>query len=155
MRSIDRRTFLKMAGAGSAVAAASAVPAVGALGAKGRGETLAFRAVAGLPVRPLPTMGTHVVEGSVDVGRGTGMVTSRVLAGHPDHLSDIALPGLSRLIRITDASRQGSRLLLQGMVEDRSQLRPGESSVVRMVVDLAARTVRAPLAGREVLLTLA
>ncbi len=153
MQSMNRRTFLKLAGVGSAAAAAGAAP-VAALVAKNRGA-MQFQAAAGLPGSPWPAYATQIVEGTVDLAKGTGLVTTRVLAGHPGGLSDVALPGLTRLIRITAVSEQDAELRLQGVVEDRSQLQPGESSEVNLVLDRDRREVRTTLAGREVVLNLA
>jgi TAT (twin-arginine translocation) pathway-exported protein len=153
MKSMDRRTFLKLAGAGSAAAAVAAIPAAGALSLTGAGR-LSFRATAGLPAKPLPAYATQVVEGNIELGRGTGSVTSQVFAGHTEGISDIALPGLSRVIRITDVQRQGVVMRLSGVVDDRSSLQRGESAKVEVVVDWAHGTVVAPLAGSRVTLNL-
>src|SRR5437764_15462199 len=100
MDALDRRSFLKVAGAGSASAAGlAALPLMAHLGAQPGGFT--FRGVAGLPEAPLPSYATHVVEGRVDVKNGSGLVTSRVLAGHPEATSLVGLPGLARMIRVT------------------------------------------------------
>jgi hypothetical protein len=48
---------------------------------------LRFRASAGLPRKRLPSYATHLVEGTIDLTAGSGLVTSRVLAGHPDEPS--------------------------------------------------------------------
>ena len=109
----------------------------------------------GLPERPLPSYATQLVEGTVDLARGTGVVTSRVLAGHPEATSDIGLPGLARVIRIVAANAEGARVRLRGLIEDRSQLRPGESPQVEITVDKARGLVQAPFLGRQVELRLA
>jgi len=77
-----------------------------------------------------------------------------VLAGHPEDPSDIALPGMTRLIRITAVAEERAVLHLQGVVEDRSQLLPGESARVRLIVDRDRGEVRTTLAGREAMLQL-
>jgi hypothetical protein len=46
-------------------------------------------------------------EGSVDLTSQSGTVTSRVLAGHPGDTSGIGLPGLSRIIRVTEVQGTG------------------------------------------------
>src|SRR5205823_13660739 len=81
----------------------------GALGDQSGG--FSFRAAGGLPEAPLPSYATQVVEGQVDVARGTGLVTSRVLAGHPGETSLVGLPGLGpddsgdrRGLRASDAA---------------------------------------------------
>ncbi len=153
MNQMNRRTFLKLTGTGSAAAVAAVVPGAGLLEVASANR-LSFRATAGLPARPLPAYATKVLEGSVDLEHGTGIVTSRVLAGHPGANSEIALPGLSRVLRVTSATRRGSEWHLAGLVEDRSQLRPGENPQVEIVIDRNRGIVRAPLAGQEVMLRL-
>ncbi|TME14625.1 MAG: twin-arginine translocation signal domain-containing protein [Chloroflexi bacterium] len=155
MKQMDRRSFLKLAGAGSAAAAAAAaIPIIASTTIRETG-VLRFSASLGLPAPPLPSYATQVVEGSVDLSRGTGLVTSRVLAGHPGATSDIGLPGLARVIRITAATPDGARLRLRGLIEDRSQLRPGESPRVEIIVDRARGLLQAPFLGRAVELKLA
>ena len=155
MKEMDRRGFLKLAGTGSAVAAAAvAMPLIGSSTTTDRG-ILRFSASLGLPERPLPSYATQLVEGTVDLARGTGVVTSRVLAGHPEATSDIGLPGLARVIRIVAANAEGARVRLRGLIEDRSQLRPDENPQVEIIVDKARGLVQAPFLGRQVELRLA
>ena len=153
MKPIDRRTFIKLAGLGSAAAAVANLPAAVVQSVKGSGR-LAFKASAGLPAKPLPAYATQVVEGTVDLNRGIGVVTSQVFAGHAEGVSNIALPGLSRVIRITDAHQQGATTRLTGVIDDRSSLSRGESGRVEILVDRARGLVIAPLAGSQVTLNL-
>src|ERR671924_2364761 len=102
MEQMDRKSFVKLAGAGSAAAAAAAgVPLIGRFVDQDRG-VLRFSASGGLPTSPLPSYATHVVEGTIDLATQSGTVTSRVLAGHPGATTGIGLPGLSRIIRVTE-----------------------------------------------------
>jgi hypothetical protein len=150
MDKMDRKGFVKVAGAGSvAVAAAGGVPLAAQLMQKD-GDTLRFSAKGGLPQGKLPSYATHLVEGSVDLRTGLGAVTSRIVAGHPGEPSLIGLPGLSRVFRITHVEARGERYELGGVVEDRSTLRRGESAKVEIVVDRGKGIVEAPLAGRTV-----
>jgi hypothetical protein len=151
MKELDRKDFLK--GAGSvALAAGAGLPLTKLIERPGH---LTFRAAAGLPHAPLPSYATQVVEGQIDLTRGSGLVTSRVLAGHPGDTSLVGLPGLARVIRVTDVDSDGKQLRLQGVVEDRSQLRRGESHRVEIVVDRERGLVRAPFLGRPLEHTLA
>src|SRR6266852_2864705 len=147
MKGLDRRTFLKLAG-GSSVAVAATVVSGAALRLPGAARYLAFRASAGLPVKPLPSMVTKIVEGHVDLKTGTGIVSSRVLAGYPVP-SQIALPGLTRVVRVTAATQEGESVRLTGIVDDRSQLLRGESPSLEIVIDRKLGTVTARLAGQS------
>lgn len=159
MQSVNRRRFLALTAVGSVGAAvAGAVPAAAA-GRANRvdrpGETsLQVHAAVGLPPGPWPAYATQIVEGRVDLKHGTGLVTSRVLAGHPGNPSAIGLPGTTRLVRITAVSRRGAEYRLQGLVEDRSQLAPGESAQVEFVVDTARNELRTMRDGHETVLRL-
>jgi hypothetical protein len=155
MAQMDRRGFMKLAGAGSVVAAAAAgVPLVSHLASSDHG-VLTFRAAGGLPEKPLPSYATHLVDGTIDLAAGSGVVTSRVVAGHPDDVSMIGLPGLSRVIKISKVDVDGKSYRLRGVVEDRSQLRRGESANVEIIVDQARNLVHLPFAGRPTTLPLA
>jgi len=151
MQQMDRSTFMKLAGAGSV---AAAVPMAGKLATQDQSR-LQFKALGGLPKAPLPSYATHVVEGTVDLTTGTGIVTTRVLAGHPGGTSGVGLPGLARIIRVDRVVAERDEYRLAGVIEDRSQLRRGESAEVEIVVDRKQGVVRAPFAGRQVSLPLA
>ncbi len=154
MKHIDRRGLFKLAGAGSALAAGAALPVVGRLAIQ-ESNVFAFRATLGLPEPPLPSYATYVVEGTVNLLTGTGLVTSRMLAGHPGAESEIGLPGLARIIKVVGVDTQGSRVNVRGVIEDRSQLQPGESAQVELVIDRDRGVVKAPFLGRPVALTIA
>lgn len=150
-RQVDRRTFLKLAGSGSVAVAAAAVSGSAMLPLTSR--PLTFRASAGLPAKPMPSMVTKIVEGRVDMINGTGIVNSQVFVGYPEP-SQIALPGLSRVIRITTATEHAGMVRLTGVVDDRSQLQPGEAPMFQIVVDRVQGLVTMPLAGHNVTLKL-
>jgi hypothetical protein len=141
---------MKLAGASSV---AAAVPMAGTLAAPDQSH-LQFKAVGGLPEAPLPSYATHLIEGTVDLRAGTGIVTTRVLAGHPGGTSGVGLPGLARIIRIEQVESEGDRYRLSGVVEDRSQLRRGETADVEIVVDRKRGVVHASFLGRRVTLPL-
>src|SRR5712691_4302564 len=100
MQTVNRRRFLALATVGSVSAAAVVVPASSPAGGQSDGA-MHFQATVGLPPHPWPAYATQIIEGRVDLKRGTGLVTSRVLAGHPGDPSNVGLPGMTRLIRIT------------------------------------------------------
>ena len=154
MQQVNRRHLFKLAGIGTAMAAAIGVPTVVRL-RNDRQDQFQFRATLGLPEAPLPSYATYVIEGTVDLVAGTGLVASRVLAGSPDAQSNIGLPGLGRIMAITRVEERGSQLVFRGLVQDRSQLQPGESPDVELVVDRASGTIRAPFGRESVVLRLA
>lgn len=154
MQPIRRREFLGMVGTGSAAAAAAAVVPGAALLAGGAAQTVAFHGESGLPARPWPAYATAVVSGSVDLRSGTGLMTSRLLAGQPGNANDIGLPGTIRVVRITRAREAGRQIHLQGVVEDRSSLRPGESAHVTAVIDRSARQLHTTVMGSALSLAL-
>jgi hypothetical protein len=149
MRQLDRKGFLKAVGVGSVAAAGvGGIPLAKRFG-RTAPETVTFRAAGGLPQAPLPAYATHIVDGAIDVAQGTGVVTSRVLAGGPESTSMIGLPGLARVIRVTGVDKRGDTLHLSGLIEDRSQLQKGESAKVGIVLDRKRGVVRAPFLGRD------
>ena len=155
MRQVDRRKFLGLVGAGTAAAAtaASAAPMYSLLGAAASGS-FTFRATGGLPAHPWPAYATALVEGSVDPEADRGVVAYRIVAGQPSQPSDIALPGLTRMVRVTKTVSSGGMLRIEGVVEDRSVLSPGESATMRFVVDRANRQLLTSMAGTEITLDL-
>jgi len=153
MRKLSRREFLKVAGAGSAALAAGGALTTSLLG-HADGRTYAFRAVAGVPRAPLPSYASYVLDGSVDLTTGTGVLRKTVFAGAPDAMSPIALPGLSRSLRVTDVRRQGNSLLVEAVADDPAALTPEESprSVIR--IEPSEGVVLAPFVDTEVVLHL-
>src|SRR5574340_1692551 len=134
MKGINRRRFLQIAGAGSfsaaTASAAVGVPALTAatrLTAASKQGKYTFRAVTGLPSKPLPSYASYVLEGQLDLTTRSGVMMKTVFAGHPESMSTVALPGLSRIMRVTDVQDLGGTFRVKGRVDDRSQLQPGES----------------------------
>ncbi len=155
MDNLNRRRLFKLAGVGSALAATAALPAAARLATQpDKLGSFAFRATLGLPELPLPSYATYVVEGTLDLARGAGLITTRMLAGHPDDPSEIGLPGMTRLIKVTQIDPAGSALNVRGVIEDRSQLQPGESAQVDLRIDRARGVVVAPFGARTVTLAL-
>jgi hypothetical protein len=155
MDNMNRRRLFKLAGAGSAVAVTAALPVVSNVARPSQPDQFGIHAALGLPQPPLPSYATYVLEGTLDVARGVGLLTSRVVAGHPGDPSEIGLPGLTRIIKVTRVDASGPLLTVQGVIEDRSQLMPGESPQVELSVDRARGTVLAPFGNRVVTLNLA
>lgn len=153
MDDMDRRSFLKMVGvtAGS-VTVGAATPGLALMDFSGGSDNIAFRAVAGVPAEPLAAYATYVLEGSVNLVQRTGVLTRTVFAGSPEAMSDIALPGLTRVIRVTDVRRDRALVRITGVIDDRSQLQKGESQTVEAVLDRVRNTVRAPFIGSNFLL---
>jgi len=156
MRQLSRRRFITLAGVGSALLAAtgsgvfrvlekvrsSSAPQ---LTPATRPRTFRFRAVAGLPERPLPSYASFVLEGDIDLAASTGTVTRTVFAGAPQARSTIELPGLARVLRVTGVQGDAASLRIQAAVDDPGALRPGESVTSMIRVDPANGVVVAPL----------
>src|SRR5437763_17067373 len=117
MNKLNRRKFLTLAGVGSAAAAAgAALPGANLLTGGEKAKTFTFRAVVGLPKKPLPAYASYVIEGHVDLAAGSGVLTKAVFAGTPEAMSAVALPGLSRIVRITEVQELGGTLRITGVV---------------------------------------
>ena len=152
MNPVDRRNFLKLAAKGSALAAAAAVlPLSGILEWTSQG-TFKFRAVTGLPRNPLPTYASFVVEGSVDLDRGTGIVTKSLYAGAPQAMSNILFPGTARTIRVTAVDRSANQVRLDGVVDAREALTARENRNVTIVIDTSQKVAHADFLGTAVVL---
>ncbi len=161
MNGINRRRFLQLAGAGSLAAATAGaatvmpvLPKAPQLTAASKGGSFTFRAVAGMPARPLPSYASYVIEGHVDLVTKTGIVTKSVFAGHPEAMSTIALPGMSRIIRIVDVENMGGSFYIKGMIDDRSVLLRGESRNFELRIDPSSGVVLTDFFGSEVQLLL-
>ena len=153
MSKTSRRRFLKMAGIGTAVAAGAAIPPIAkTLGE--RDETITVHAIGGVPAAPLPSYASYVLQGYVDPARKNGMLTRTVMAGAPDGMSDIALPGLSQTLRVTGVAVQDGVLAVHSLVADRSQLLPSESDEIDIWIDRATRSVRVRSGTNEIKLQL-
>ncbi len=161
MNGINRRRFLQLAGAGSlaaATAGAAAVmpvlPSAPRLTAASKEGSFRFRALAGMPTRPLPSYASYVIDGHVDLNTKTGIVTKSVFAGHPEGMSTVALPGLSRIVRIVDVEKLGGSFYIKGVIDDRSQLLQRESRNFKMRIDPSSGIVLTDFFGSEVQLIL-
>jgi hypothetical protein len=153
MQQMRRRNIFKLVGIGSVVAAGAALPIVG-IPRLERPDQMSVRARLGLPEPPLPSYATYMIEGTLNLAKGSGVMTSRVLAGHPDSESEIGLPGLGRVIRVQNVDVRGNLLTVRGVVEDRSQLQLGESADMEFVIDRQQGIMQAPFGGRMVTLEL-
>ena len=154
MQQIRRRRLIKLAGVGTVLAAGIGVPLI-APQAVNQVDFVRFRGTLGLPEPPLPSYATYLIEGTLNLVAGTGMIASRVVAGHPGEPSEIALPGLARIIQVNAVDTRGSQLVVRGVIQDRSQLQPGESPQVELIVDRARGLLYAPFGGRSVTMSLA
>lgn len=150
MKKLDRQGFLKLAGAGSAVAASGALPATGALAGGETARAFTLRAVAPLPARPLAGYASYVLTGHVDVAARTGALAQTVFAGPPEEMSTIGLPGMSRAIRVTDVREIAGVLHITGVVDDRSQLERGESPHMALRIDRARGEATVRFGGAEI-----
>jgi hypothetical protein len=152
MNMVNRRNFLWMAGAAGAVtpvvaALDLAAPVARTTTESTRGDVYTFHAVAALPAQPLPAYASYVLTGHLDPKSGSGTISQTVFAGGPGATSEIAFPGLSRSIRVTDVAQVGDNLNVKGVVDDRSQLRPGETPNVEIQIDRSRGIVSTEFLG--------
>lgn len=154
MKSMDRRDFLKMAGAGVvAVGAGVAIPA-GGFFAWTKKDVLRFRAVTGMPKAPLPAYASYVIEGQVDLKARTGQLAKSIHAGAPEAMSGVVFPGTARSLRVTDVNQAGDSIVITGEIADRSTLLKGESAVLKIAVDRSTGVARADFLGSQVTMKL-
>ena len=155
MTDYNRRDFLKLVGAGTAVAAtvgSGTFATLRLLESKIRGTTMTFRAIAGLPARPLPAYASYVLEGTVDLASGTGVVRRTLFAGAPEAMSSIEFAEIARDLRVTSVDQRGNRLTLSTVID--GALHPGESPTATIVVDRSKGEVLAPFVGNDVVMQL-
>ena len=158
MATMNRRKFLTVAGVGAAAVAAGATgiaAGTGVFSGTGKKATLTFKAVAGLPAKPLPHYCTYVIEGHLDLAAKTGSVTETMYAGYPEAMGETVWTGFSRIIRVTSVRQAGGVAHVEGVVSDRSQLRKGESATFTLRIDQAAHTAQGEFVGKPISLTLA
>jgi hypothetical protein len=133
-----------LSGATAATALTGARTGAGVSGAAGQATAgpLTFRAIAALPQAPHNAWAAQVVDGTVDLVKGLGVITSRVMA------AGVELPGFTRHLRVTAASRSGQIVRLSTQAAGRSQLRQAEDARAVIVVDTSRGLVQAPFLGR-------
>ena len=155
MSKLNRRKFLTLAGASTAAAATGVgITSAGLIAGHSTSRTFTFRAVTGLPTMLLPAYASYVVQGHVDLSKRSGTVTKTIYAGEPDEVSLIAFPGQSRIVRITDAEDLGGTFRITGVIDDRSQLLPGESSTFDILIDPYQHTAKTTFLGSDLVMTL-
>jgi len=147
MIAMRRRRFLALIAATSAVGATLPLARL-AIERRSPG-LIRFRGTAGLPAAKLPAYATYVVEGTIDPAAQSGQVTTRVLAGAPDTMSAIDLPGLAQTISVDSVEEHEGILHIRGTGASEPT---GADREVRL--DLLRRVGWAPFAGTEVLLHL-
>src|SRR5712691_4307533 len=150
MKTLDRRDFLKIAGAGTvALAAGAAMPVAGFFGWTGK-DVLRFRAVSGMPRAPLPTYASYVIEGQVDLRAGTGQLAKSIHAGAPNAMSGVVFPGTARSIRVTNVEQSGSSVQITGEIREPSTLLKGESPTFSIRIDRSTSLANADFLGSQV-----
>lgn len=155
MNKLNRRKFLALAGASSAVVTTGGAISLANLSNSSiKGNTLTFRAVAGLPSKLMPAYASYVIEGHVDIASRSGVLTQTLYAGAPKGKSTIAFPGQSRIVRVTDVQELGSTLRVTGVIDDRSQLLQGESPTFNILIDSAQAVARTSRFGSELMMHL-
>jgi hypothetical protein len=120
----------------------------------GASDRFTFRAVTGLPAKPLPSYASYVLEGSVNLQTQSGVITKAVYAGRPEAMSDLALPGFSQTIRVTQVRNVGDALQITGVIADPSQREREGAATVELEIDRTQSLVRTGFRGTPVILDL-
>lgn len=158
MPKLTRRDFVKTAAAGTAAAAVVALGPFGIANAVVPSATpsdvISFRAVGGLPQAGFPSYASLVVEGRVNLSTQSGVISKNVFAGPPSGSNTIAIPGLSRVVRVTDVRSTGNAWQILGTVDDQSQLLRDETRTNEFIIDLPSKTAQASFMGGRVQLSL-
>ncbi len=102
----------------------------------------------------MPTYASYVIEGHVNLTTKTGAMTKTLFAGAPQAMSAIALPGLSRIIRINDVQDLGGTFRLMGVVDDRSLLQRGESPNFELLIDPVQKLAKTRYLSTEIVMQL-
>src|SRR5437016_14231998 len=120
MNSLSRRQFLLFMGAGVVMIGGGAALTVRQLTVNAQSKTLKFKAITGLPAKPMPGYASYVIDGQVNLNNNTGAITKNVFAGPPEEITNIAL--LTRKVRVTGIQQQGSKWHITGVVKNQTQL---------------------------------
>ena len=154
MKTMDRRDFLKIAGAGTVVVAAGVAVPLSGFFTWAKKDVLRFRAVAGMPRAPLPAYASYVVEGQVNLASRTGQLAKSIHAGAPDAMSGIVFPGTARSVRVTEVQQSHSTVLVTGELVERAQLLQGERPEFTIQIDRATGIAQADFLGSKVVMQL-
>ncbi len=152
MNTFSRRRFLALAGAGVVVVAGGAALTVRQLTGNRQGSILNFRAITGLPAKPLPSYASYVIDGQVNLNNGTGSITKEVFAGAPEEMTSIAL--LTRAVRVTGVQQQGSTWHITGVVSSQTQLQAGEETTFDILLDPSRNLAQSTFFGSPIQLAL-
>ncbi len=152
MNTFSRRQFLVFIGAGVVVIGSGAALTVRQLTGKGQRNILKFRAITGLPAKPMPSYASYVIGGRVNLDNSTGAITKNVFAGPPEETTNIAL--LTRAVRVTGVQPQGSMWHITGVVNNRTQIQAGEETAFSILLDPARNLAQSTFFGSPIQLTL-
>jgi hypothetical protein len=152
MNSLSRRQFLFFMGAGVVMLGGGAALTVRQLAGNGQGNTLKFKAITGLPAKPMPGYASYVIDGQVNLNNSTGAITKNVFAGPPEETTSIAL--LTRNVRVTGVQHQGSKWHITGVVNNQSQVQAGEETTFNILLDPTRNVAQSTFFGSPIQLTL-
>ena len=150
MNTLSRRRFLTLTGAGLVALAAGGIAL--AVRQLSGGQMLSFRAMTGLPAKPLLSYASYVIEGSVNVSNGTGTITRYIYAGSPESMTNISL--LTRPVRVTAVRQQGGVWHVSGVVENKAQIQRGEEASLEIQLDSSKGIAQTTFFGSPLQLTL-
>ena len=152
MNTFSRRQFLVFMGAGVVVIAGGAALTVRQLTGYAQGNILKFRAITGLPAKPMPSYASYVISGQVNLDNSTGAITKNVFAGPPEETTNISL--LTRAVRVTGVQQQGSMWHITGVVNNQTQIQAGEETAFSILLDPTRNLAQTTFFGSPIQLTL-
>lgn len=88
----------------------------------------------------------------VNVSNGTGTITKCVYAGPPESMTNISL--LTRTVRVTAVSQQGSAWHITGVVDNQAQLQSGEETSFELLLDSSSDVAHSTFFGSPIQLKL-
>lgn len=152
MKKVDRRNFLKLAGAGVGAVALSTVP-MGLLsgfgGMAGHEATFSFVAEGPVPAGARPTFGSLLLRGHISAkDRVSGLVNQRIVAGYPAKARALAFSRLGFTGRI-DRAQNGQTIELSGTVEDAAAPHYRRDRNFHLSIDRGAGIVTYRFQGRS------
>ena len=151
MSELNRRRFLVLTGAGVVAVTGGGIAFIVSRLAGSQKSALSFRAVTGLPAKPLLSYASYVVAGNVNMGSQSGTITLDVYAGPPEAMTNISL--FTRAVRVTAVRQDGGIWHISGVADNQAQLQKGEDTSFELQVDSSSSIASSTFFGSPVQLS--